>query len=304
MLLLKRFQLPTKPTILFVPTYDYLSESLFMFFAEKLTEYHTVYLNNEEFQPMKRKEELVNCFSEYVEVSTNIKAKTCDIPIISECQQAFKLMYHQFKLRKAILSRNPSIIVVPSDLTVVFGMIKKLCRKRKIPVVVLQCAFFDAKTAPVPIASATPSLFIRFKMLVAQVLSLKPRQTNWGYEFDKSIVFVWGKKFAEYFSPQRDVRVVGSHIFHETRVCSEKQLTKDDVGLPFETVVCVCTEAFDSVVSGEEYHKLYRLYAEIIRQNPHVGFLIKVHPREDMQKVKSALNINATNVSFIKTGVP
>lgn len=299
MLLLKRFQLPPKPTIIFIPTYDYLSEKLFMFFTQKLSKYHTVYLNTEEFQPMKRNEELVRCFSEYVELSGDTQVSIRNVPIVSGGIRVCKWLFFHYKIRKAILSLNPSMIVVPSDLTIAFGMIKKLCKEKNIPVVVLQCAFFDADITP--LSMAPRSWYIEFKRRVGRALALLPSQAKWGYEFEKSIVFVWGKKFAEYFSSQRDVRVVGSHLFHEKRTSSEKQLTKGDVALPFETIVTICTEAFDSIVSDEEYRKLYRLYAEIVEQNPHVGFLIKVHPREDMQNVKNALNINATNVSFIKT---
>ena len=287
-----------KKTIVFIPTYDYLSNKLFLSFVDRLKDFNTIYINNDEYQEIKEDYNIISKFSYYLEVSCGRKpSKTKTL-----LERLKTIFIKNNILRKKILysvkNIKPDLIITTSDMSISFKSIKRHCDKKNIPMIIMQPSFFDyAKTSNMSYKDGVRKIINIF-------FEIYPKQAVWGAEDKNTILFLWGNFFKEFYNKEKDIRIVGNPVYDsytpKPLLNKSNENLKGKLGISKQKVVTICTEAFGGLISNEDTSALFNLYSEIIRENQNNFFIIKLHPRDSLKDVKLKLKLNYSNYILIK----
>jgi len=79
---------------------------------------------------------------------------------------------------------------------------------------------------------------------------------------------------------EKNIRLVGNPVFDNI----EERLTIFE-----QPRVLLCPCMFKGIISEENEIKIQKMYQDIIEQNPHVHFVVKVHPRETIKQYEELL---------------
>jgi hypothetical protein len=287
-----------KKTIVFLPTYDYLSEKLFLSFINKLDEFNTIYINNDEFQLIKKNKNIAYNFSYYLEVRGGYSFKK-NKNILKKLKKIFiENKALQTKLLKNIKDINPDLVITTSDMSIAFKGIKKYCDKNNIPTILIQPSFFDYEE------TNKKDIKSKLRKLINIFLDIYPKQILWGNEDKNTILFLWGNFFKNYYNKEKDIRIVGNPIYDNYNDKCLSTRDKDNLRsnlkiMSNKKVVTICTEAFGGLISKEDTNMLFKFYSEIINTNQNFFFIIKLHPRDSIKDINLRLNINLSNYVLI-----
>ena len=192
-----------KKRIVFLPTYDYLSNDLFLSFIDRLSEYDTIYINNDEYQPIEKNSNIIKKFSKYFEVYSGYNF-TSKPSFQKKIKSFFNNILFQKKLNLFFKSLDPDLLITTSDMSVAFKGIKAYCKINNIPIIIIQPSFFDyEKIYKINYKDRTRK-FINF------FIEIYPKQALWGNEDKETILFLWGSYFKNYYSNKKDIRIVGN----------------------------------------------------------------------------------------------
>ena len=290
----------TQHKILFIPTYDYLSEDMVLSFIQYLDKYELIYLHHDEYSKLKMNKHIMKYTHHYETINTNIQT-ALRIPVV---YKFMKLLVYNRKLKKQVLNKvkyySPSIIITFSDLSISINGIKEYCRINDIPIIIMQPSFFDSKIQSLPFPEMIKS---KLRKLLNPILDIYPRQQLWGNEVKESILFLWGSEYKKLYSDDKDIRIVGNpvydHYLDNLMAKENREILKKELFQNNEDIVLICTEAFGGIISCAQTRMLYKFYDEIIRSNPTWNFIVKIHPRDDTERIKSHFKNNPPNIVFV-----
>lgn len=319
----------SKGKLLFIPTYNYLSNPLFFNLSPKLSEYSLVYFDTEEFRkthilegsvlsvvsnPINQDEikEIRRNFDEYYKVELpkyflprNLSRIFSEFDKIIEQIKVFK-KYCQ-KVYETVNEINPLAIVSTSDLSISLKISQKWAKENCVPFILLQPSFFDIEE------KENHNILEMFKYVFFNKILRIPRirrQSAWGNEDEENYVIVWGDyfknlfnrkpiyhhvyalgspKFSSYFRNDYKNEGLRKKIFHELKINSDKK------------IITICTEAFESMVNGPALTQLNNIYKAIIKGRPALFFIIKLHPRENIEFYQDIFeDAKTTNYKIVK----
>jgi hypothetical protein len=292
--------------VVFIPTYDYLSNPLFSLIVPLLKGFYNIYFNTNEIiswsreEEEKRKEELLSQFDEYRSIyytrTRNWIKKTIAV------------FRYRKKTHEVLDEIDPAVIVTASDMSFSSKLAKVWTNKKDIPLIVLQPAFIDPG-----IYNDISSLQYRIKHLVFNRLFSIPlalEQKRWGNEYSDNYLLLWGEYFKKMYRGlpiHENIYVTGNPVYDKYfKKDSEKKVLREKVyreyGFPMNRkIVAICTEGLITPEFMDAGKRLNNIYRELVRKRKDLYFVIKLHPRDSLEDFMGIFSdIPDINYSIIK----
>jgi hypothetical protein len=295
-----------KRKIVFIPTYDYLSDALFCAVAPLLGEYNTVYCNTRELIDWdletggKKKGEILRGLDEYREVA--------GFPKKQKLSKLFSYPAFNKNLRRLLSELEPAAVVTTSDMSASSKFAAAWAKERETPFIVLQPSFFDSGAF-----SDVSSISYRLKyLLFNRVLSipLAPEQKQWGNESSNSRLLLWGDYFKELFrglSVYERISVTGNPLYDDYFTAHRnKEEVDDETYAEYELpegrrIVAICTEGMTPPEYREARARLNSIYLETVKKRKDLFFVIKLHPRDLLTDYENVFNdLACSNFTLVK----
>lgn len=137
-----------KRNIIFVPTYYYLSHTLFFSISEKLSNYKKVYFNTKErnqwiFNKKEiKKDEVLSYFDYYCEINNERDYKNSKFRIL---QKIFEYKRYINNIKNILNEIKPIAIITTSDMSYSARICNQWASKNNIPVIIIQPSFLNFK---------------------------------------------------------------------------------------------------------------------------------------------------------------
>jgi hypothetical protein len=266
--------------LVFIPTYSYLSHPLFFNIARFAQKFHTVYFNTKDplFAVSNRGISLENIgdhFDEYYEAAFVPRKTRKNI-----------LLHHpevQSALEGQLTTLEPDAIITTSDMG---GYIVRMCNtwaeKRGIPFIVIQPSFIPLERAGKTLKEKF--FYSAFNRVLG--IPLYMRQKVFGNERPGNYLFLWGEYFKKFYRGleiEKNIRITGNPAFDS--IFQNKRSTDLGIDIPEGVpVVTICTQPLDVLLSERVFEKVNDFFKTLIEENPDLFFMIKVHPREGIEK--------------------
>ena len=285
-----------KPKIVFIPTYWYLSNPVFFSVVKEFRErFHTVYFNTKDpvfsrhSETNIKKEEVLEYFDEYEEIDES--------PFSSKSRGVLSMM-RCFRDQKPRLERQlkklaPDAIVSTSDSS---GYINRFCNiwaeKEKIPYIVIQPSFIKVKREKNPLKERIG--YLLFNVLLDMPFCRK--QKVFGNERSDNYLFVWGEFFKNFYKGlevEKHTYVTGNPAFDRILKTASNAHIPENIGIDIphgKPIVTICTQPLETLICKKACGRVNDFYISAISENPQLFFVVKVHPREDIQKYNNILS--------------
>lgn len=294
-----------KENIVLIPIGYYLSNPLFFSIAEKFSDYRKVYFNTKDPVSWKydkkrmQKENILNYFDEYCEVEKKI---TSD----KECSKLQKFLEHKeyIKSIKNTLNRiKPAAIIITSDMSYSARICNQWADKNNVPMIIIQPSFLESWIPNYNLKYRIEYLFFN-KILN---IPLYRKQTHFGNENKNNYLFLWGKYFKRYYkgkSIYNNIYITGNPAFDKyfTNYKKKNVNLHEMLNIPAEKrVITICTQDIDTMFGVDAFISTIEMYKSAIMNNEHLFFVIKIHPREDIEKYNEAFrDLNKGNYKIVK----
>ncbi len=278
--------------ILFIPTYTYLTSPIYEELLSKLDDFEVTYLeklyiNNDANDQLRCKgvsKKFKEKFFRYIELELDTK----EDKFYSKIRNFFILYKFQKNLKNIIKNIKPDIIVTGSDIKLSVRSIKKYFPN--LPIIILQ-------TAPTANGNCLLSLQEKIKYIIFNKifgLCFFAKQKCIFKEYSDTYILLWGEYFKSGVGNNHDiskVKIVGNIKFDKFALIntkskeSKKKFFKINNIKGFSSVVTICT---NSIINLEVaiIQSVMDLYIKIILENKNIFFVIKPHPREDINKIE------------------
>ncbi len=301
-----------KKKIVYIPSYYYLSHPVFFNIAKSARgKFHNVYFNTKEpfFAKFNKKgikiEEVKKYFDEYYEVDESL------LTAWDETDSKFKKfrkviknskdLYNQ--LEKQLNLLDPDAIVTATDMgEYVNRMCNAWAEKNNVPFIIVQPSFFDSKREM--------GLIDKFGYLFFNKLLNIPlfrRQDVFGNERPKNYLFLWGNNFKNCYKGQKiekNIYITGNPAFDPilNRRSIEDNLDKLGFNVPEnKPVITICTQMLDEHLDEKNIRDTENLYRNLIKENPNFYFIVKIHPRQGVERYKKILDdLGGDNYTIVK----
>lgn len=304
-----------KKKVLFIPGLSYLSNPIFCSICNTNNGFfQTIYLNPN--FPFSKKDiidnyqskEIRKSFDQFIEINhsdfdyfkqnihnSNFINKIKNLPVFIKKLKNYKVLLHD-ELKRI----QPAIIVVDTDLSTVSLILNKWAIKNSVPVIIMQSAFVNL----------TKSSFYKklkngmFYLLINKIYNIPfvGRQMYYGNEFESNYIFIWGNYFKKIIRNKRvtkQIRIVGNPLFDDIDYnLNEKMYNKSAILKKSDNrpIISIFTQILSGLTSNNEVKEIENSYYKIINNNPQWFFILKVHPRESIDKYKSIFSkINGNN---------
>ncbi len=284
-----------KPKIVFIPTHWYLSNPVFFSVAKEFRErFHTVYFNTKDpvfsrhSEKNIKKEEVLEYFDEYEVIDES--------PLLSKSRGVMGKM-RCFKDQKPRLERQlkrlaPDAIVSTSDSS---GYINRFCNiwaeKKKIPFIVIQPSFIKVKREKNPLKERIG--YLLFNVLLDMPFCRK--QKVFGNERSGNYLFVWGEFFKNFYKGlevEKHTYVTGNPAFDRILKTASNAHIPENIGVNIphgKPIVTICTQPLETLLSERACGLVNDFYRFAIKENPDLFFIVKIHPRENIEKYNAIL---------------
>ena len=292
--------------IVFIPTYYYLSNSLFFNIIEKISDYEKVYFNTKDPASRKynkkgiKKEEILKYFDIYCEVDKGIGYKDNKN---NRLQYLFKFKNYVKKIQEILDDIKPVIIITTASMSYSARASNQWANKNNIPVIIIQPCFLDFE-------NKTYSLRQQIKyLLFNKVLNIPlcRRQTYFGNEDKNNYLFLWSEYFKQYYKDRsiyNNIYITGNPVFDKyfTTYKKENDSYCKMLNIPSnKNIVVFCTQNIGSVLNEDNFAKIIELLKKTIIDNKECFFVIKVHPSEEIKKYNIVFKeIRQGNYKIIK----
>ncbi len=292
--------------IVFIPTYYYLSNSLFFNIIEKISDYEKVYFNTKDPASRKynkkgiKKEEILKYFDIYCEVDKGIGYKDNKN---NRLQYLFKFKNYVKKIQEILDDIKPVIIITTAAMSYSARASNQWANKNNIPVIIIQPCFLDFE-------NKTYSLRQQIKyLLFNKVLNIPlcRRQTYFGNEDKNNYLFLWSEYFKQYYKDRsiyNNIYITGNPVFDKyfTTYKKENDSYCKMLNIPSnKNIVVFCTQNIGSVLNEDNFAKIIELLKKTIIDNKECFFVIKVHPSEEIKKYNIVFKeIRQGNYKIIK----
>ncbi len=278
-----------RPIILFSSSSLYLTHPQFRSIIPLLNEYSNVLFNVNEPASHQVDNDYINSKNSSVDFDSYLK-----LPL--KIKVPFRNFNSYIKYKRILIHYlhkiNPVAIISGSDLSVSDRVLSSWCYKRNIPFIILQPSFIDGFPAKRGLKQ-----FINYFVL-NRILNLPifEKFNFYGNVSSKSYLFLWSK----YFIKNRK----RGNSFFLGNPAFDKLFLKFDTNRSRKNTVLICTDNLPLVIFGEELlRKLNSIIKHAITSNPNLKFIIKVHPRESIEKYKKLYLANSfPNLQITKQG--
>lgn len=295
-----------KRNIVFIPTYYYLSHPLFFSIVEKFSDYEKVYFDTKdpEFERYNKngiqKEEVLNYFDKYCEVDKEIDWRNSKN---NKLQRFFEHKTYIKNIKNILNGIKPTAIITTSDMSYPARICNQWANKNNIPVIIIQPSFLDFEISDY-------NLKYRIKYLLFNKLlniPLYSRQACFGNENINNYLFLWGEYFKKYYEGKpiyNNIYITGNPVF-DKYFTNYKKGNDNFHGIldmpPDKKVITVCTQEIDVVFGVDAFTSLIDAYKNVIVDNEKFFFVIKIHPREDIEKYNKAFrDLDKSNYKIVK----
>jgi len=285
--------------ILFIPTYTYLSSPIFSNLLPKLKGYETIYLDIEDqYSSAKTSKNFKDQFSKSINLYMNAQGTTFREKMV----KFFKMIRYMSRLKKVIEVESPSAIVTTGDLTFSLRIIKE--KFPDIPIFMIQPALFTKVDTPRRVFQDIEYIIFN-KILKIPIAS---RQNYFGQEFDDIYLLLWGEHFRNMLDNRDNCYIVGDLTLDTFPIKSnnkEKQNLLKNTKYSIDTpIVTICTSVLEGFVEKEIIEYTHKIYQNLIIEQQDLYFIIKLHPRNNGQKMRQLFeSLNVENMIIKDTNL-
>ncbi|NHJ04814.1 MAG: DUF354 domain-containing protein [Candidatus Heimdallarchaeota archaeon] len=225
-----------------------------------------------------------------IENASNIKTSKKNNKLLNNIQ---KVKQQKKSILSIIKSLKPIAVISSSDLTLNDRIISRWCIKRKIPFMILQAGIVEGTKEKLN----KPTLKHRFLYnLFNKILNIPlfRRQKIYGNEeINHTHLLIWSKYFI-FNEKRKNIYFIGNPTFDKLFLMfSDKRSIKSKI--------VICTENIDDLYGIDLFNKIVDIYIEAIRKLPNLFFVIKVHPREPIEKYEKIFNqYQFPNIEIVK----
>lgn len=214
--------------------------------------------------------------------------------------QLMRIKYYSNRFREMIEEISPDIIVMTSDMTISYRIVKKYFPNVKI--IIMQPCFLDFREKE---KKAISGLNKAKQFLIGNILY--PRQQYFGLENDSDILLLIEDKFLNFYANKRTNvhKIINPYYYDLNREVKKIKKNKNAIlkklNLPIEKDIIIIFLTDYTSIHGKELQKyLESSYIKIInRYSSHFTFIIKNHPRAGVKNFDNKV----TNAYFIKDEV-
>lgn len=294
-----------KQNIIFIPTYYYLSNPLFFSITEKISKYEKIYLNTKELWKYNKgkidRDEILKYFDNYYEIGQIFNQKYNKLSKLKKFIEMKKFIKN---FKNILCELKPVAIITTSDMTFSWRICNQWAKKNNLPVIIIQPSFFDFKKNNYDFKRRIKYLIFN-KILNIPIFG---RQDYIGNEDENNYLFLWSEYFKQYYKN----KPIYDNIYITGNPALDKYLTayikkKNDTYYkilnisPDKKIIVFCTQDIDKMYGVDDFTVMIKLLKEIIVDNKEVYFIIKVHPREEIEKYSRALKeIDKKNCKIVK----
>lgn len=295
-----------KRNIIFVPTYYYLSHPLFFSISEKLSNYRKIYFNTKErnlwiFNKKGiKKDEVLSYFDYYCEINNERDYKNSKFRIL---QKIFEHKRYINNIKNILNEIKPIAIITTSDMSYSARICNQWASKNNIPVIIIQPSFLNFKMTDYNLKKRVKYLLFN-KVLNIPLLR---KQVYFGNENKKNYLFLWGEYFKRYYKGKpiyNNIYITGNPVFDKyfTNYKKGKDVFYEILGiLSDKKVITICTQEIDTIFGVDAFTNLIDMYKSVIADTEELFFIIKVHPREDIEKyIKAFRGLDKSNYKIVK----
>lgn len=284
--------------IFFIATYSYLAIPQYKAITPFLKSYHNILLNVKDplsitFDMNHITQDIITrYFDEYIElkdVSFNIKGIRAKI-------QNYK--NYQKKILAKLELIKPKAIISCSDMTLSDRIISSWCLNNNVPFIIIQPAVLGGEHSFGEKSLGRYSLKHQAKRVILKRfigVPLLRRQHLFGNESQRTHLLFWSEYFVR--NPDRKkTTFVGNPAYDELFKKFQNNNSRT-----LKNNILICTQDIEQYYGQEKVEQIIDMYKKAITSNPELGFYIKVHPRESIQKYKNIFNENDfPNIKIVK----
>jgi len=254
-----------KQNILYLPSYNYLSEPIFENLIQYMKEFNNIcYDIGSCYYKKIEKSEI---FDKYYFLNYNKNTKNNKLITLS------KILYQKKNIVKVIKKISPSIIISTTDLGFPIKIIRKVLPN--IPFVVIQSALFNYE-------ENTYNKLSKFLYLI-------DKQKNYLNEYEDTHLLLWGKFF------EKNIKTNNQNIYCTGNIAFDN--------LPFKEkskYILIGTSVLKEIIGEKSEQKLLDIIIHFIKKNQNLKFIIKPHPRDDIDLITKLFNFPNIQISQVK----
>jgi len=297
-----------KKTIVFIPTYYYLSHPLFSRIVENFSDYEKVYFNTKDLVSWKynkegiKKNEVLKWFDKYYEVNKELDSKNSNSNKLQIFLKHKKYISH---IKNVLSEIKPAAIITTSDMSYSARICNQWANRNSVPIIIIQPSFLNFGES-----NYNYNLKHRIKYLLFNKILNIPlyrRQPLFGNENKNNYLFLWGDYFKKFYKNKEkynNIFLTGNPVFdrcNEVNKENKENIYKQFGFLKDRQIITICTENIDDIYSVDVFTRLIDIYKGAIINNEELFFVIKVHPRENIEKYNKAFkDLNKNNYKIIK----
>lgn len=297
-----------KKTIVFIPTYYYLSHPLFFRIVKKFSDYKKVYFNTKDSVSWKynkkgiKKNEVLKWFDNYYEVDKELDSKNSNS---NKLQIFLKHKKYISNIKNVLSEIKPAAIITTSDMSYSARICNQWANKNNVPIIIIQPSFLNFGESNYNCNLNHRTKYLLFNKILN--IPLYRRQTLFGNENKNNYLFLWGDYFKKFYKDKEiynNIFLTGNPVFdrcNEVNKENKENIYKQFDFLKDKQIITVCTENIDDICGVDIFSRLIDIYKRAIINSGELFFVIKVHPRENIGKYNKAFkDLNKNNYKIVK----
>jgi len=271
--------------ILYIPGSYYLSNKIFLSIAKAAKKHINIYFDTKDpgfsgTNTINPDGSMIDYHFDYHYVLHN----PITIRGIKDLKVMFAFQIFKQRLYTQLEKFKPDIIIVSTDMGGnINRMINNWAEKNNIPFIVIQTAFLGSAKYNTKDAMRNKLGYLLFNKILD--IPLFRRQEMYGCEKKSNYLFLWGTDFKKMYKGtciEKNIRLVGNPVFDNIQQRINTIIFDKKIAL-------LCPSMFSGVISKSNEIKIRKMYQDVIKQNPNVHFIVKVHPRETMEQYDELL---------------
>jgi hypothetical protein len=308
-----------KKRVVYIPDYHYLCHPLFFNIAKNAKDmFQNIYFNTKD--PLFaitnkdgiKQEELNMYFDEYHELNDPLTlSNLADFENKLEKYRSvisFIARFRAFRIRleKQLEMLKPDAVVTATDMG---GYINRMCNiwaeRNKVPFIIIQTSFLEVDLINIKTKLKNQLCYLLFNKLLN--IPVFRRQHFFGNERPENYLFLWGDAFKNYYKGlkiEKNISITGNPAFDPIIKGESIEKGDDDIGIDIpndKPIVIICTQILDGLIAEKDIREIDNLYRTVIKENPDLYFVVKIHPRQDLKRYSKIFDgIPKSNFTIVK----
>lgn len=304
-----------KKRVVYIPSYYYLSHPIFFNIVRCAKDrFQNIYFNTKDPLFAKtnkggiKQEEIKTYFDEYHEIDTPLTLSSlADFDNTSEkyrCVISFVSRFKAFRIRleQQLDMLNPDAIVTATDMG---GYINRMCNlwaeRNNVHFIIIQPSFLEADLISNKIKNKSKNqlCYLLFNKLLN--IPVFRRQNYFGNERPKNYLFLWGESFKNRYKGlkiEKNIYITGNPAFDPLFEGESIGKGGNNIGIEIpkdRPIAIICTQILEGLIDEKDIREVENLYRTVIKDNPNLYFIVKVHPRQDLEKYNKIFDDIAKN---------